>query len=83
SLTDSDFAELSRLSDGLSGAEIEMILHEVVKRKIIHHNRNHPITVQDFQTVFNDFIPPHRSKEYKDMEIASREAVRFKSRLPG
>jgi len=80
-LSEESYDILAQHSDGLSGAEIEMIVNEVIRRVVLTIDQRNTIHIKDFNAVFEDFIRPVRTADYRAMEKASLDAVRFKNRL--
>jgi len=85
-LTADDFAKLAKLSSGFSGAELEAIIGEVLRRiaqKKAETGESPQIDLSIFQQVFAVYqAPPEQRKHYEEMEELAIEAVSFLDLLP-
>ncbi len=85
-LSQPDFVTLAEKTDGFSGAEIEAIVNEVLRRvaTIRAEYKSTPvIDLAFFSKVLDVYQPPaERRKAYRDMELLAIEEVCFRDLLP-
>ena len=78
-----DYRQLAARTEGFSGAEIELVLGEVLHRAARRRAAT-PVRVgmDAVRAVLDEYLPPRARHEYAAMEALARDEVRFRSLLP-
>ncbi len=85
-LTDSDFGSIADLTDDFTGAELEAIVGEAVRRLVKDIQQKTikvSLNTELFKAVLNSYKPPiERRKDYQAMELLAIKDVSFIDMLP-
>lgn len=82
SLTEQDYIELAGKTENYSGAEIEGVIGEVMRRLVQRRLKKEPIKLRPlFDEVLNVYEPPLVRDEYERMENLALQEVRFMDML--
>ena len=84
SFSDEEWIELIEATEGFSGAEIEVIVNETLRRAVLRttDGSRSPISYNDFQTVLSYYKPTVNRTEYERMTDKALLDVNFIDLLP-